>query len=271
MKKLLLSLVFIISLQATIAAQTKVTFYTTLGNFDAEMYDSLKPITAGNFLSLVNSKYYDGVTFHRVIRNFMIQGGDPTGTGSGGPGYTIADEFDTTGVLSNAKQTISMANSGPNTGGSQFFINLKNNDYLDYDKAPLTSAHPVFGKVRDGWAVVDAISKVPVNPSDRPVTDVVMDSIRVTGYYIGTSELAIDVKQIKVSPNPFVDEVRISGVELRELTSILVYTIDGVLVKEVVNPQSLTISMEDVPAGTYLVHIFYKNGEQGMGKVVKRD
>ncbi len=106
MKKLLLSVTFIICLQAAVTAQTKVTFYTTLGNFDAEIYDSLMPITAGNFLSLVNSKYYDGVIFHRVIKNFVIQGGDPTGTGSGGPGYTIPDEFDSTGVLSNTLSRI---------------------------------------------------------------------------------------------------------------------------------------------------------------------
>ncbi len=269
MKKLLFSLVFIISLQAALIAQTKVTFYTTLGNFDAEMYDSLMPITAGNFLSLVNSKYYDGVIFHRIIRNFVIQGGDPTGTGTGGPGYTIMDEFDSTGTLSNTIQTISMANSGPNTGGSQFFINLKNNTHLDYNKSPLTSAHPIFGEVREGWNIVDSISRVPVNPSDRPVKDVVMDSVRVTGYYVSVAELGFEAPKIKVTPNPFVDEIHLSGVELRELGSILVYTVDGVLVKEIVNPQSLTISMNNVSAGTYVIHTLYKNGRQGMGKLVK--
>ncbi len=110
-------------------AQTEVTFYTSMGTFVAEMYDTLQPITVGNFVSLVNAKFYDGIIFHRVINNFMIQGGDPTGTGYGGPGYTIPDEFDP--LASNVQKALAMANSGPNTGGSQFFINLVNNLYLD--------------------------------------------------------------------------------------------------------------------------------------------
>jgi peptidylprolyl isomerase len=151
-----------------------------MGNFDVEMSDTLTPITSGNFIDLVDSGYYDGVIFHRVIDNFMIQGGDPTGTGSGGPGYTIPDEFDSTGTLSNIQKTISMANSGPNTGGSQFFINLVNNTYLDFDNPPFTSKHPVFGMVIDSFEVVQEIGGVPVNSSNRPLTDVVMDSIRVS-------------------------------------------------------------------------------------------
>lgn len=109
------------------------------------------PITAGNFKSLVEKGYYDGVIFHRVMDGFMIQGGDPTGTGRGGPGYMIPDEFSPTNR--NDRGTSSMANSGANTGGSQFFINLVNNNYLD-------NKHPVFGKVVDGMDVVDAIAKV---------------------------------------------------------------------------------------------------------------
>ncbi|WP_417612477.1 peptidylprolyl isomerase [Owenweeksia hongkongensis] len=271
MKRFLLSVAFVASVLMSTRAQTKVTIYTTLGNFDLEMYDSLMPITAGNFLSLVNSKYYDGVIFHRVIKNFVIQGGDPTGTGSGGPGYTIPDEFDSTGVLSNTIRTISMANSGPNSGGSQFFINLKNNAYLDYDKAPLTSAHPIFAIVRDGWNIVDSIANVSVNSSDRPMPDVVMDSVRVTGRYLSNPEISVHTNQIEVSPNPFVCEIKLSGVELRELKAISIYSVDGVLVKEIVNPQSLTIPMEDVSAGTYMIHTLYKNGRQGMGKIVKSD
>lgn len=158
-------------------AQTEVQFYTSLGNFKVLLYDSVVPITAGNFIYLVNQKYYDGVIFHRVIDGFMIQGGDPTGTGSGGPGYSIDDEFDST--LSNVQKTISMANSGPNTGGSQFFINLVNNTYLDFNKAPLSSKHPVFGVVTDSFEVVQRIGKVSTNIQNRPHTPVVMDSIRV--------------------------------------------------------------------------------------------
>jgi len=174
----LIGLFLCTSLLAT--AQTQVRFFTTMGNFDVEMSDTLTPITSGNFIDLVDSGYYDGIIFHRIIDNFMIQGGDPTGTGSGGPGYTIPDEFDSTGTLSNIQKTISMANSGPNTGGSQFFINLVNNTYLDFDNPPFTSKHPVFGMVIDSFEVVQEIGSVPVNSSNRPLTDVVMDSIRVS-------------------------------------------------------------------------------------------
>ena len=131
-----------------VIAQTEVTFYTNQGNFIVELYDGSMPITTGNFKSLVNAKFYDGVIFHRVINNFMIQGGDPTGTGSGGPGYTIADEFVT--GLSNIQKTISMANSGPNTGGSQFFITLEATPHLD-------GKHAVFGEVISGMEVVTSI------------------------------------------------------------------------------------------------------------------
>jgi peptidylprolyl isomerase len=110
------------------------------------------PITSGNFETLVKQGFYNNVTFHRVISGFMIQGGDPTGTGMGGPGYTIRDEFKTGNR--NDRGTISMANGGPNTGGSQFFINLVDNNFLD-------SKHPVFGKVIEGMDVVDRIGKVP--------------------------------------------------------------------------------------------------------------
>ena len=159
-------------------SQTQVTFFTTEGDFVVELYDSIVPITAGNFIGLVNDQFYDGIIFHRVIDGFMIQGGDPTGTGSGGSGVVIPDEFDST--LSNIQRTISMANSGPNTGTSQFFINLVNNTYLDFDNAPLSSAHPVFGIVVTGFDIVQQIGQVPTNGSDRPLQDVIMDSLRVT-------------------------------------------------------------------------------------------
>ena len=130
MKKIILYLVFTFGIVQASVSQTVVTFFTNMGSFEVELYDTLMPITAGNFKSLVEDEYYDGVIFHRIISNFVIQGGDPTGTGSGGPGYTIPDEFDST--LSNLVKTLSMANAGPNTGGSQFFINTKNNTFLDF-------------------------------------------------------------------------------------------------------------------------------------------
>ena len=200
MKKTLLSIAFILCSIFLVNAQTQVTFYTNYGNFNAELYDSLAPITAGNFKSLVDTGFYDGIIFHRVISNFVIQGGDPLGNGTGGPGYTIPDEFIL--GLSNVKKTLSMANAGPGTGGSQFFINLKNNTFLDFDKAPLTSAHPVFGIVRDGWTVCEVIETVPVNSNDKPLTDVVMDSVRVTGSYLNIEEIDKMKYTSAVYPNP---------------------------------------------------------------------
>jgi len=142
---------------------------TTLGNIKIKLYDNM-PITAGNFEKLVREGFYDGLIFHRVINNFMIQGGCPHGTGTGGPGYKIKDEF--VEGNSNVKGTISMANAGPNSGGSQFFINLVNNTYLDWDKEPSSSKHPVFGKVIDGNGVIKKIAKVRVDHNDKPLEDI---------------------------------------------------------------------------------------------------
>jgi peptidylprolyl isomerase len=148
---------------------TQVLLETTMGNITIQLYDDM-PVTAGNFQKLVEKGFYDGIIFHRVIDGFMIQGGDPTGTGMGGPGYSIPDEF--TDHNKNDRGTIAMANAGPNTGGSQFFINLVDNNYLD-DK------HPVFGKVVEGMDVVDAIGKVPTGAEDRPIEEVKIIRARI--------------------------------------------------------------------------------------------
>ena len=139
---------------------TSVTLETTMGDIKIELFEKEMPVTAGNFRKLVESGFYDGIIFHRVIKDFMIQGGDPTGTGSGGPGYSIKDEFGKNNK--NNRGTISMANAGPNTGGSQFFINLVDNNYLD-------KKHPVFGKVIAGMEVVDSIGNAKTDRNDRPV------------------------------------------------------------------------------------------------------
>jgi len=141
----------------------RVKLETTHGDIVINLYKDM-PITSGNFKKLVEQGFYDGVIFHRIIPNFMIQGGDPQGTGMGGPGYTIEDEF-TNPPKPNARGTISMANAGPNTGGSQFFINLVDNNYLD-------SKHPVFGKVIEGMEVIDKIANVETDASDRPLEEV---------------------------------------------------------------------------------------------------
>jgi len=142
---------------------TTVLLQTTMGDVKIELLDETMPITAGNFRKLVAQGFYNGTIFHRVIPNFMIQGGDPQGTGLGGPGYTIKDELPADNR--NARGTISMANAGPNTGGSQFFINVVDNHRLD-------RKHPVFGRVVGGMDVVDAISRTPTDHEDRPRTKV---------------------------------------------------------------------------------------------------
>jgi len=142
---------------------TMVLLQTTMGDVKIELLDKTMPTTVGNFRKLVSQGFYDGTIFHRVIPNFMIQGGDPEGTGMGGPGYTIKDELPADNR--NARGTISMANAGPNTGGSQFFISVVDNRRLD-------RKHPVFGRVAGGMEVVDAISHTPTDHNDRPRTTV---------------------------------------------------------------------------------------------------
>jgi len=140
-----------------------VLFETNYGNIKIELASDM-PITTGNFESLVTKGTYNGVIFHRVIDGFMIQGGDPTGTGYGDRRIpNIKDEF--TDKNRNNRGTISMANAGPNTGSSQFFINLVNNNFLD-------TKHPVFGKVIEGMDVVDKIAKVQTDGNDRPLQEV---------------------------------------------------------------------------------------------------
>jgi cyclophilin family peptidyl-prolyl cis-trans isomerase len=128
----------------------QVTLQTTKGNIVMELAEDDAPNTVANFISLAEKGYYDGIVFHRVIPNFMVQGGDPTGTGTGGPGYLIADEFSP--KLKHARGVISMANAGPNTGGSQFFITHVPTPWLD-------GKHAIFGKVISGLEVVDAIQQ----------------------------------------------------------------------------------------------------------------
>ncbi len=148
----------------------RVKFETTEGDIIIELYSDM-PITAGNFEKLVKEGFYDGTIFHRVIPNFMIQGGDPSGTGSGGPGYNIEDEF--VAGHSNVRGTLSMANTGrPNSGGSQFFINLVDNSFLDYDKQPSSSKHPVFGEIVEGMEIVDKIAGVKTDARDKPLEEV---------------------------------------------------------------------------------------------------
>lgn len=162
------------------------TFETSAGTFKAEIFLDVMPITGGNFVQLAKSGFYDGLHFHRVIKNFMVQFGcphsrDPNSprAGTGGPPHgTIADEF--TVRLSNEPYTLSMANTGrPNSGGSQFFINTVHNAYLDWFDSRTPSKHPVFGKVIDGFAVVDAIGTTRTGANDRPATPIQVHRITI--------------------------------------------------------------------------------------------
>ena len=153
------------------ASRPVAVFNTTLGEFKVELFSDLAPKTAQNFIDLVKKDFYKDVIFHRVIDGFMIQGGDPTGTGSGGPGYTIPDEFGT-GLKHDKPGLLSMANAGPNTGGSQFFITLVETPWLD-------GKHSIFGLVTEGMEVVRAIGKVKTLPNDRPMQDVVIQTLTI--------------------------------------------------------------------------------------------
>lgn len=149
---------------------TTVTLHTNVGDIAIRMYDDM-PITTGNFVKLAKDGFYDGIIFHRVIDQFMIQCGCPDGIGTGGPGYTIQDEF--VKGHSNKRGTIAMANTGrPNSGGSQWFINLVDNTYLDWDNPRTPSAHPVFGEVVKGMDVVDKIGSARTDRNDKPADEI---------------------------------------------------------------------------------------------------
>ncbi len=161
-------------------------FTTNKGVFEIELFEDTMPITTQNFIELAEKSFYNGVKFHRVIDGFMIQSGDPlTKTdeylryGTGGPGYSIPDEHVKGEYLTNVRGTISMANSGPNSGGSQFFINVADNIALDFDKEPLSSKHPVFGRVLSGMDVVDTIAQVETNQNDMPLEHIVVENVLI--------------------------------------------------------------------------------------------
>ena len=144
---------------------------TNKGNFKIELFNDKAPLTTGNFIKLVNEGFYNGLIFHRVIPNFMVQCGCPQGTGRGGPGYTIKDEFHPD-LKHNIKGILSMANAGPNTGGSQFFITVAETPWLD-------KHHAIFGKVIEGYEVVDTISKVDKDGNDKPMQPIKINNITI--------------------------------------------------------------------------------------------
>jgi len=232
MKKLLLILlclpIILLITVFSVNAQTKVDFHTNYGDFRIQLYDSLVPITSSNFINLVNAEFYDGALFHRVIDNFMIQGGDVN------PAPTIiVDEFDSS--LSNIQKTISMANSGPNTGTCQFFINLVSNTYLDFDKAPFTSKHPVFGITISGFDVVQDIGDVQTNSNDMPYDDVIMDSVRIVSLPLSNNNIFLE----KEANNRLVRIIDLLGQEttFQKNTPLFYIYDDGTVEKRIVIKQ----------------------------------
>ena len=154
------------------AKDYSATIRTTKGDITVELFAGEAPMTVNNFVFLANEGFYDGVIFHRVISGFMIQGGDPTGTGTGGPGYRFRDELEAASAHGYDRGTLAMANAGPNTNGSQFFVT-----HVD---APLPPAYAVFGRTTEGLEVVDAIADTATNAQDRPLEDIVITTIDIT-------------------------------------------------------------------------------------------
>jgi peptidyl-prolyl cis-trans isomerase A (cyclophilin A) len=166
----------------------EATFVTSEGSFTVRLMPDHAPKTVGNFVALATGSkqwtdprngapssgaFYDGTIFHRVIDDFMIQGGDPTGTGTGGPGYTFEDEIPPDGPRFDRPGLLAMANAGPNTNGSQFFVTVAPTEWL-------SGKHTIFGEVTEGYEVVEQISKAPTLGQDRPAADIVLESVEIS-------------------------------------------------------------------------------------------
>lgn len=230
-------------------AQTEVTYYTSMGNFKIMLTDTLTPRTVDSFIARVAEKFYDGLIFHRVIDNFMIQGGDPLGTGMGGPGYMIPDEF--VPSLKNVPGALAMANSGPNTNGCQFYINLVTNTHLD-------NHYTVFGMVTNNFTVVQDIGHVTTNSSDKPVTNVVIDSIRITNLSTASVSSIGNGVAATIYPNPARGVLTIdlpgitTKVDLLNMAGRTVYSTEA--------KGKLLIGLHDQAAGLYIVRLSNEYG-----------
>ncbi len=260
MKKLYILIVFCLFAQLT-QAQSKAKVYTSFGEFVIYLEDTLAPITAGNFISLVESGFYDSVYIHRIVPNFVIQGGDGARSGKTVP-PVIQDEFSP--LLSNVEKTISMANAGANTGTSQFFINLKDNTGLDYDKTPLSSAHPVFGAVVEGWNVVQTIGQQPNSgaPSNTATPLILMDSVRILPPPVSINQVEQTVA-LSLFPNPANNWLRIRS---EHKGMLKLYDLDGsmALTKKIESNDAL-VALNEVPSGIYAL-----NFETALGSTTQK-
>lgn len=224
-------------------------FITTKGTFVAKLYHEQTPITVSNFVDLAEGTnalvdstykgkpYFDGLVFHRVIKNFMIQGGDPLGNGTGGPGYKFPDEF-VDSLVHDKKGILSMANSGPATNGSQFFITAKETPHLN-------GMHTVFGEVVMGIEVIDSINSAPTGQNDRPVDDIVIEKINI-------------IKKGNVTLNSFEEEMEEIENERKEKEQRLV----EVKEETVQNFNKLKEEAEELPSGLKMAFTTKGEGEQ---------
>ncbi len=249
-------LVLCISFIYSANAQTEVTYYTTMGTFKTVLTDTLTPRTVDSFVSRVVHKFYDGLIFHRVVAGFVIQGGDPTGTGSGTPGYYTPDEI--VSSLTNAQGSIAMANSGANTNGCQFYINLVTNSFLN-------GHYTVFGMTTSNFTVVQNIGHVAVDTNDRPLTPVVMDSVRIT--HVHTAAITNTGKgvQAAIFPNPnrgtFTIDLpaTITNVEIVDMTGRIAFQTSA--------KGKLQVDLRNQPVGLYVVRLANTEGT-AEGKVI---
>ncbi len=265
MKKFILLTAFLASFTAQ--AQTQADFYTSMGNFRVELREDLMPITANNFIKLSRKGFYDATIFHRVVTDFVIQGGDPIGDGSGGPGYTIQDEdhismnHDSAGVIGMAKDV------APNSAGSQFYFTLS-------AQPGLNRRYAVFGSCIQGLQVILDIGMVRVNANDKPLVPVILDSVRVLNTTAIGPNLAMQMP-LEVFPNPFAAQSYIRyEVNRAGPLRLGIYDLKGRLVRSLIDgnmsPGIYDASWDGrdaqgavAPAGVYLLLI---QGMDGVGE-----
>ena len=264
-KSVLLSVSLLFSVSAF--SQTQIDFFTSKGNFRVEVREDLMPITAGNFISLVDTGFYDGLIFHRVVKDFVIQGGDPAGNGTGGPGYTIEDEYhpqmnhDSAGVLAMAKS------AAPNSAGSQFYFTLDAQPQLNQNYA-------VFGSCIQGLDVILEIGCVAVQGNDKPWVNVYMDSLRIVD---NTSSVRPVFSEIptEIFPNPIKSKTQISY-KLDAPSRVRATLVDAqgrqiqVLfeAEQIIGVHAFEWDASALPAGLYWVTVQTENG-RGVRRVVK--
>ena len=229
-----------------------------MGTFKTVLTDALTPITVDSFISRVAHKFYDGLIFHRVIAGFVVQGGDPLGTGYGGPGYTTPDEL--VPSLKNVAGSLAMANSSPNTDGSQFYINLVNNPSLN-------NIYTVFGTTTYNFSVVQNIGLVPVDANDKPLTPVVMDSVRITHLHTAAVNSIGNGVVAAMYPNPCRGIINIDLPDLA--TKVEIINMPGRTVFRAEARGTFTVDLRDQETGLYLVRLSNTNGATEIKLVIQ--